>query len=394
MTIRTVCLLLTATWLTATGCRREEQIESYSVPKAAERPAAPAAASNSAEATDRMLSAILPDDDRAWFLKVTGPIATVDPLAERVNEFFASVRPAAGKSHPEWQLPEGWQEQAGSGMRAATILIPTGAKPLELSVTALPWSGAPGELLSNVNRWRGQLQLAPTDAMGLASSTREVKAGDATMTIVDLSGRMQSGGMLPPFAGGGTGGAAPAIAAPPAVADATALPPGHPPIASEAPTAQAPFTYKTPPGWESIPASGIRKAAFRVTDGGNEALLTVIDFPADAGPMLSDPVANVRRWRGEVGLPTLSDTELKGTMTPIQIDGLTAQLVDATPSATDATQSQIASGTLAAMLTRGDTIWFFKLTGDRDLVAAQRENFASFLKSVRFTGPGANDGHQ
>jgi hypothetical protein len=139
----------------------------------------------------------------------------------------------------------------------------------------------------------------------------------------------------------------------------------------------------------------MRKAAFRVTDGGKEALLTVIDFPADAGPMMADPVANVRRWRGEVGLPELPDAELKTTMSPIEIDGLAAQLVNATPSETDAAESQIERGTLAAMLTRAGTIWFFKLTGDRDLVAAQRDRFESFLKSVRFAGSsGANDGHQ
>ncbi len=71
-----------------------------------------------------MLAAVFPEGEKAWFLKLTGPIALVDPLADRVNEFFASLRPAAGKPHPEWQLPEGWQEQAGAGMRAATIEIP------------------------------------------------------------------------------------------------------------------------------------------------------------------------------------------------------------------------------------------------------------------------------
>jgi len=399
MNNRSLCLLLTAACLGAIGCRREEQIESYNVPKVAARPAASEAASVSAEATDRMLVAVLPEGDKAWFLKVAGPIPLIDPLAQRVNEFFASVRPAAGKSHPEWKLPEGWQEQAGAGMRAATIAIPNSGKPLELSVTSLPWSGAPGELLSNVNRWRGQLQLAATDEQGLASCTHEAKAGDATMTIVDLSGRLQSGGMMPPFAGGATSSTAPPIAAPATTSDASALPPGHPPIAAQAPVAQAPagqapFTYDTPPGWESIPVSGIRKAAFRVTGGGKEALLTVIDFPADAGPMLSDPIANVRRWRGEVGLPELADAELKKTMTPIEIDGLAAQLINAIPSPTDAQQSQIDRATLAAMLTRDDMIWFFKLTGDRDLVAAQRDPFASFLKSVRFADPGANDGNQ
>lgn len=340
-----------------------------------------------------MLAAVLPEGDRAWFFKLAGPIALVDPLAERVDQFFASVRPATGGPHPQWRLPENWQEQAATGMWAATIVIPTSSKSLELSVTALPWSGAPGELLSNVNRWRGQLQLAPTDGMGLAKCTRELKVGDATMTIVDLSGRLRDGGMMPPFAGGANRGTVPPVAPPSSTAQPTALPPGHPPIAAQPPAGQPPFAYETPPGWQSIPASGIRKAAFRLADNGQEALLTVIDFPADAGPMLSDPLANVRRWRGEVGLPALPDAELKATMTPIKIGGVTAQLVDATPSATDATQSQIERATLAAMLTRGDTIWFFKLTGNRDLVAAQRNHFESFLKSVRFAGPGASDGN-
>jgi hypothetical protein len=36
----------------------------------------------------------------------------------------------------------------------------------------------------------------------------------------------------------------------------------------------------------------------------------------------------------------------------------------------------------------GELMWLFKLTGDRELVLAQRDNFKSFLKSVRFTAAG------
>jgi len=121
-------------------------------------------------------------------------------------------------------------------------------------------------------------------------------------------------------------------------------------------------------------------------------VFTAIDFPADSPPMMSDPVANVGRWRREVGLPPLSDEETKATMQPIEIDGTKATFVAAVP---DVGQSQANLATLAAMFTRGDAIWFFKLHGDRDVVAAQKDKFETFLKSVKFAGAGgADDGNE
>lgn len=388
MTIRILGCSLVAAWLAAIGCRRAEQIDAYRVPKETP-PTASGAKANSSQPTDRMLAAVLPDVDHAWFFKVTGPLAEFDSHAERIREFLTSVRLAAGKPHPDWQLPENWQEQPGSDMRVATLLIPAGAKPLELSVTSLPWSGAPGQMLSNVNRWRGQLQLAPIDEAGLAECTRELKVGDATMTLVDLRGCFQSGGMNPPFAGGAMGNGMP-----PAAGSANELPLGHPPIASPGVPNVAPFKYDVPEGWQSRPALGMRKAEFQIEDGGQAATLTAIDFLATAGPMIADPTANVNRWRGEVGLPPLSDEQVKTSIQQLKIDGVDAMLVDAVPDTSRPEQSQADSGTLAAMFTRGDTIWFIKLTGNRDLVAAQREKFRSFLESLRFTDDGgASDGN-
>ena len=225
------CALL-ATCVTAIGCRPSEQIEAYNVPKEAPARAAPAAAvAATTEATDRMLAAILPDGDRAWFFKVTGPVREMTAQATEIGRFLSTVQPAPGKPHPDWQLPAGWQEQPAAGMRAATLLIPGETKPLELSVTVLPWSGRAGELLGNVNRWRGQLQLAPTDEKGLAECTQDIKVGDTTMTVVDLTGRM-TGGMTPPFAGGPMTSTPPVAAAPP-TNDARDLPPGHPALGGQ-----------------------------------------------------------------------------------------------------------------------------------------------------------------
>jgi hypothetical protein len=396
----------------AIGCRPADQIQTYSVPK--EAPPVVAAAAPSSETADRMLAAILPDGDKAWFLKVVGPIGAVTEQEQPINDFFASVRPAPDKAHPEWKLPEGWEERAGTGMRVATIVIPTSAKPLEISVTSLPWTGSAEETLVNVNRWRGQMQLPDIGPQGLAECTHEIAAGAAKMTIADLQGHMKSGGMSPPFAGrgpfsGGTphterdrdnAGTASKLPAghPPIANGKPDLPAGHPPLETAtdnaAPRNDSPLTYKAPESWHEKPLSGMRKASFSITDGGQLADVSVIDFRAAEGPMMADPLANVNRWRGEVGLPQVTENELPQVTESIEINGQKATLVDAVPDAAKPEQSQAERGTLAAMLKSGDTIWFFKLTGSRDLVAAQRDQFKAFLKSVRFSASGgAHDGN-
>jgi hypothetical protein len=37
------------------------------------------------------------------------------------------------------------------------------------------------------------------------------------------------------------------------------------------------------------------------------------------------------------------------------------------------------------MVQRGELMWFFKMTGERTLVESQREAFAEFLKSIKFS---------
>ena len=393
--------LLTAAFV---GCSEREKIQTYSAPKEAAPPVAKAAAPQG-DPTDRMVTAIVPSGDQAWFFKVVGSIAAVDKHEKALDEFFSGIR-FADDGKPKWQLPAGWKDEASNiPMRFATIVVPNDPKPLEITVSALPWTGTPDDLLRNVNRWRGQLQLPPVRAGQVAETTRAAKAGDVSITIVDLRGHFAGSGMSPPFAGpmagaGATGGSQPE------------LPPGHPPIdtvapispqAEAPPNAQSPAAPTAAPGapkftapndWKQLPAGGMRKAAFAVGDSAKGAVVTLIDFPATAGPMIADPLQNVNRWRREVGLPEVKQEELATATETIEIDGQPATLVRAIPDAAQAGQSQANTGTLAAMAKSGDMVWFIKLTGDRSVVAAQEDAFKSFLKSLRFAaGDGATDGH-
>jgi hypothetical protein len=392
------------------GCQKPEQIRSYSVPKEVKAEVAkaePAATPvKTGDPTDRMLAAILPAGGQAWFFKVVGPIPAIDKLEKEFNDFFTTIR-FADDGKPKWQLPTGWKEAPGNTMRFATIVVPSDRKPLEITVNALPWSGTPADMLSNVNRWRGQLQLPPIAEDKIAESTHEAKAGELPITIVDLRGNF-AGGMSPPFAGAGARpGAAPT--GPPN------LPPGHPPIdsASSQPTTPPPQSqpgiappdqasvsvpkFTAPADWkvQGVAPGGFRKAAFTIGDTDPSTEVTLIDFPANGGSMMADPLANTNRWRREVGLGDLKQDELAKANELIEIDGKPAILVRAIPDASQASESKANLATLGAMIKTGDTLWFVKLKGDRTVVTAQEEAFKTFLKSLRFAADaGATDGNK
>jgi hypothetical protein len=201
------------------GCSKREPIRHYTVEKPPEM--APVAAANphagmmppaaakppTGEPTDRTLAAIVPLEPQGWFFKLTGPIDAVAAEEETFTEFLKSVKFGAdGK--PTWTLPEGWQQQPGNQFRFATLVIPGDAKPLEVSVTALPNTGEDNAqyILVNVNRWRGQLQMPPITAAELAAESTEIKLDGGSATVVNLAGHAAAGGMTPPFFSGAQDG--------------------------------------------------------------------------------------------------------------------------------------------------------------------------------------------
>jgi hypothetical protein len=381
----------------AVGCEQREQIRSYTVAK--ERQAEPAAAQQEpAAAADRMLAAILPAGQQAWFFKAVGPASAIDPREEEIVTFLQDVRlDESGRAR--WQLPPGWREDPGTAMRAATLWVPTDDKPIEVSVTRLGWSGTQADVLSNVNRWRGQMQLPKIGSEGLADCTRELTAGDAKMVLADLRGQYQASSMMAPFARGG------AAAAGRAAPDGS-LPVGHPPIdapsenpatrpATASAAADVPM-FDVPPSWQQRPpASAMRKAEFGIAAGQQQATVTLIDFPTNAGPSIADPLANVNRWRDDLRMNEITQDALASVVTEIEIDGQSASFVRLIPNPEKPEESQLDQATLAAMVTSGGRVWFIKMTGPRDLVSSQEDQFKAFLKSIRFTDRGgANNGNQ
>ena len=155
-----------------------------------------------------------------------------------------------------------------------------------------------------------------------------------------------------------------------------AMPPGHPDTASAAPPA---IQYKRPGEWQEIAPGEMRAASFRASGkDGKQADVSVIPLPGLAGSDLD----NVNRWRGQVGLPGVSEAELATLAQPVEVAGKEAKLFEqagANPGSGE--KSRI----LAAITRRDGVAWFFKMTGEDSLVAEQKPAFIEFLKSVTFT---------
>ncbi len=83
-----------------------------------------------------------------------------------------------------WTLPQGWTQNFTGGIRYAT-LVPSGPPGIDASVVVLP--GPAGGELANVNRWRGQIGLAPLDQAGLPGVRKMVETQVGPVSLFDFS---------------------------------------------------------------------------------------------------------------------------------------------------------------------------------------------------------------
>lgn len=150
--------------------------------------------------------------------------------------------------------------------------------------------------------------------------------------------------------------------------------------------------WQIPVGWEAQPdQTGMRKGSFVVRDtGGHEATIAVTVFPGDVGGDL----ANINRWLGQIQQPPVTEADLPRLITGLDLPAgrfKRVDLIGAGPEPSDPSHDH-RMRTLGAWHAQDGRTWFFKMTGDSTLVAAQSGAFDAFIASVAFVGdavPGA-----
>lgn len=185
-------------------------------------------------------------------------------------------------------------------------------------------------------------------------------------------------GTPPPTAGKPT----PAAPPPPPPKVNTAETPGAPltsnPPASPAATtspavpAQPPAPGKAlaiPADWTVLTPGPMQAAKFSVPEkDGAKAEVSVSIFPSDTGGTL----ANVRRWRGQMGLPEADDATVQASAKPLEGGPAGAIFVELANNG---------QGFLGAIVPRGGEWYFYKLVGGAPAVAAARESFIVFARA-------------
>ncbi len=207
-------------------------------------------------------------------------------------------------------------------------------------------------------------------------------------------------------------GASPAPAQPapsqPGAEPGGALPPGHPPVGEGgmpqgmppqgspqlvppkegSGTGETGLSWTAPQGWQvEAPSSQMRRAQYRLPGAGGDGECAVFYFGPNEG---GDPVGNVQRWAAQFpkadGSPSDAKTsEIKvGTMpvTLVEIDGTYAGGMGGMTQSTPKENYKL----LGAVAQGPDANWFFKCTGPKATMEAQRGAFDQLVKSLK---PGA-----
>jgi hypothetical protein len=296
----------------------------------------------------------------------------------------AAMAPAPAADF-SWKAPADWTPQAASGMRIASFSVAGSPGPADVSVVS--FSGDGGDDLANVNRWRGQVGLAPIAQGDLAAAVTPVATPAGSLSFVDFSGTAEGKG--PTRILGAWLRSGPKVWFFKMIGPAAVVGPQHDAfvafLSSVSPTAasaprEAPgdtlhvqasqgvsLLWTAPEGWRSLKGNSIRRGSF---DAGNGAEVAITAFPGDVGGTL----ANVNRWRDQAGLEPVDNDSLGRVTTALEANGLHITVFDGS----DGKQPLV-----AAIVPWKNETWFFKLQGPAAAVAAAKPSFLAFLRTVR-----------
>ncbi len=324
--------------------------------------------------------------------------ATVSSQAENNN---------TAQPQLHWTLPQGWTEVAPGEMSIATFKV-QGQDNAEAEVSVVPLPGPAGGEDANVNRWRRQVGLPEAKLDEVEKMAETVQTGDQAAKLYDIAGQGSNArrilGVIQERSGMTwfikmMGNAGLVEQQKPAFLDflksltftsasqAAGLPPGHPsisgsdmnaPMMSSGGASSVKPDWTVPDGWRSVPPAQFLLAQFSVVGAnGTEAVVNVAELNGSGGGVL----ANVNRWRGQIGLDPVDETALAKLTTTMDVTGGQATFVDMTGSNSDNQPVRL----VAAIVPMGGATWFYKLLGDEKIVASQKDAFTKFVQTARYS---------
>jgi hypothetical protein len=161
----------------------------------------------------------------------------------------------------------------------------------------------------------------------------------------------------------------------PPVVPAPDAPAAAPDMASiPVPTGNRHLEWNAPSHWTPGAASAMRKGSYAIRGDAGDADLSITSFPGDTSGLL----ANMNRWRGQIGLSPQTAAQLEAEVQHIDVGPLHFDVVDYAGSA-----NGIPTRIIGAVLALPGETWFFKLMGPDALVAQEKAAFLAFIETVR-----------
>lgn len=131
--------------------------------------------------------------------------------------------------------------------------------------------------------------------------------------------------------------------------------------------------WTLPTGWTEAAGGQMRYATLTPPVAGRiDVSVTVLPGPAGG------ELANVNRWRSQIGLPAIGEDALRKARTVVKTRAGPLHVYDFTSDGSP--RNRVVAGLTQAS---GDT-WFVKVTGDAAAVGAARTDFMKLLGSLRF----------
>ncbi|MCO8120180.1 hypothetical protein NHH03_00400 [Stieleria sp. TO1_6] len=370
--LKLVILLLTSTL--ALGCQQQDEIVTYTIPTQLPPELRPA--------DERLLAVMVPRGESVWFFKVMGPADAIALIDQPFRDWVSQIQFDESGEPVLDALPEGWRQGGKKPMRFATIDINTPKKQLDLSVSTLSSFGEwDAYVLQNVNRWRDQVSLKPSDDKWAGGEPIEIQSAEGEAVWVDLTGKPGANSM----AGGASSGRAPFLdrmraggggMPPMAAGDPVA---GGPPAADAAAgtgTEPLKLDFDLPEGWRQGKKTTMRIEAFLVGPEEAEAEVTAI-------PARGDVRSNVARWMGQVAGQQPGDDAVDAMLAGVDEFDVSGRPAKRFIIAGDQDSDQQSIDATIIPLSNGESL-FIKMTGPPKTVAENADSLRTFLDSLSF----------
>ncbi len=148
----------------------------------------------------------------------------------------------------------------------------------------------------------------------------------------------------------------------------------------DAPTSAAAsrLTWDLPEGWQDqLGADAMRFATITDARAEHGASITVTSLPSRAGGLL----ANINRWRDQLDLPPIEESQLPEVVRPFDGTQLPTVLVELIgPPAAEGGESR---RMLAAIFEQPDATWFFKVVDSRAVIDQAEQDIMAIFRSIR-----------